>query len=167
MPRLFLALWPPAEVAQALAAAGERKAEACAGRPVAAVRIHLTLVFLGEVAPGRVDAVREAARDAWRGPIGLSIDRCGSFGRAKVAWVAPSRVPDALAQLHSRLEDALRSGGFDLERRAFAPHLTLVRRIRRPAAPAPIEPIAWEADHFRLVETRAEGGGYGEVARWP
>ena len=167
MPRIFLALWPPADVARALAAVGERLAGACGGRPVRADRVHLTLAFLGDVAPERIDAVREAARGAWRGSIGLSIDREGSFRGAKVAWAAPGRTPGALAELQASLEEALRARHFQLERRAFAPHVTLVRRIRRPVATTGMEPIAWEADHFRLVETRPAGGGYGELVRWP
>ena len=56
--RLFFALWPPAETAAALA----RWAKGLEGRAIPAEKIHLTLAFLGGVAPDRA-ANRSAMAD--------------------------------------------------------------------------------------------------------
>ena len=92
---------------------------------------HLTLVFLGDTAVDRVqsavDAVGRAASQV--GPFGLEFDgTVGRFGN-RVLWAGLRPAP-ALNALAAATDEALRMAGFELERRAFAPHLTLARRRR-------------------------------------
>ena len=51
MPRLFFALWPDGPARAVLAGHAARLARLARGRAVPAARLHLTLVFLGAVAP--------------------------------------------------------------------------------------------------------------------
>ena len=110
-------------------------------RWVRPLSVHLTLRFLGEVAP---EADSEA-RDTWRRvaadarPFRLRLGGVGRFpanGRPRVLWVRVEETSpgDALAALAAALEQAARGLGRDAEVRAFRPHLTRARG-RRGARP--------------------------------
>lgn len=166
MQRHFFAIWPDAGAARALERLSLDLARACGGRAVAAERIHLTLVFLGEVEPERIEAVKSAGGAVLGPPFDVALDCVGSFRGARVAW-AGSREPSAeLLALHSRLAAELRARGFALEARPFAPHLTLVRRLGKAVVPTPIEPIEWRARELALVASDLGAGRYSNVAAW-
>jgi 2'-5' RNA ligase len=52
-------------------------------------------------------------------------------------------------ELHSEL----RKGGFQLEDRPFAAHVTLLRKAKRPAAFPALPPVQWPVGEFSLVES--------------
>lgn len=91
--------------------------------------LHLTLSFLGETAPERLNAVRKAMEAVTVSPFRLRIGGIGSFRRegGDIYWAGIER-SDALLRLHKELDAALVRQGFPVERREFRPHLTLVRR---------------------------------------
>jgi len=166
MARLFFALWPDPPARAALAALAEEVAARTGGRAVAADRIHLTLAFLGEVAPAKAGAARAAAAGVAVDEFTLALNGIGAFPRAGVAWAGAEPLPEALAGLQSALAGRLARAGFRLERRAFAAHLTLARRIARPLGPEPIAPIPWCVTDFALVETVPPDGSYRTLERW-
>jgi len=166
MARLFFALWPDAETGAALADLAQRLAQDSGGRPVPAGKIHLTLAFLGEVAPERLPAVLEAATIRARGFEG-AFDQIGSFRRAGVAWAGMANPPRALLGLERKLASRLREAGFALEEREFTPHVTLARRAGRALPRAAIAPIPWPADAFTLVRAETGTGRYSIVESWP
>ncbi len=165
--RLFLALWPDGQLREALATVGASLAQLCAGQPVCAAKLHLTLAFLGEVAAERVEAVRETAREARAEPFELVLDGVGSFRKAKVAWAGASELPASLLLLQSRLERGLRARGFALDERPFAAHVTLVRKIGRAVPPAAMPPIRWRAREHVLVRSETGTGSYSVMEGWP
>jgi 2'-5' RNA ligase len=130
-------------------------------------KIHLTLVFLGEVPVERIAAALEAARDAPFRPFTMAFDRLGGFRRSKVGWAGMSRPPVGLVQLQSRLQGGLQARGFAVEARPFAPHVTLARKVGRPVASVAIEPIEWEARRVALVRTEPGSGKYTTLAQVP
>ena len=166
MPRVFFALWPDEPARAKLAALAGRVADEGGGRPVPAANLHLTLAFLGDVPDDRVGVAKRVASGIGGPAFELALDRLGSFRRAGVSWAGPSCPPGALAHLQSSLERALRSAGFALEERPFAPHLTLARKLVRPGAAAAIDPVAWDVEGFVLVESAREKGAYAQVAGW-
>lgn len=166
MGRHFFALWPDEEAAARLAALARELAPAASGKPVPQSKIHLTLAFLGALPPQRMRAAREAG-DAVRSPaFELAFDRVGCFRAAGVGWAGLHEDNAALAALQSRLAAQLRRRGFELEERRFTPHLTLVRRAGRSIARAPVEPVAWTVDAFRLVRSDLASGQYSTLAEW-
>jgi len=166
VPRLFFALWPDDSARAALAPLAKRVAGEGGGRPVPAPNLHLTLAFLGEVAPDRVEAAKSAASGIRGERFELVLDRVGAFRRAGVGWAGPAQAPRALLDLQSALDSALRAAGFKLEDRPFAPHLTLARKLGRPVAAASIEPVAWLVGRFALVESARDERAYRDVATW-
>ena len=94
-------------------------------------RLHLTLKFLGaqaeEVVPRLSSAMSDVASKhrAFRMRVG-EIGAFPNFRRARVVWMGVDRDP-RLEFLHHDVELACEQLGFELEGRAFRPHLTLAR----------------------------------------
>lgn len=125
MIRAFLGLDLPGEIRSALAV---QQFFLPLPRRVEPELMHLTLVFLGEVAEPALEAAHEAFAALKIAPFPLSLQGLGLFGgtRPKVAWagVAPS---DPLMRLQAKAEQAARGAGLAPEHRRFAPHVTLGR----------------------------------------
>ena len=166
MERLFFAVWPDAQAAKRLAGLARELAEVAGGKPVPAAKVHLTIAFLGSLAPDRAASAREAGAAVRAAPFDLDLDRLGSFRGARVAWAGCDGAPPGLARLHEALGRSLRHRGFEPEERAFAPHVTLVRRIERSVEGRGTETIAWRADALTLVRSEPGSGDYKVVERW-
>ena len=164
--RLFFALWPSEDARAKLAQLAAAAARDTHGKPLPAEKLHVTLAFLGEVAPDRIDAARDAADRISGTGFRLAIDRRGSFHGARVAWAGCSSVPPELERLQSELATALRASGFPLEERRYTPHVTLARRTVRDLVPAAVEPIAWNARQFTLVRSDTGKGTYTVLKDW-
>ena len=154
---MFFALWPEPAAAKALALVGESLAELAGGRPQPTAKIHLTLAFLGSLDEEAAGNAALAAAPIKAAAIGMTIDALGSFRRAKVGWAAPSAPVESLVLLQADLAGRLRSRGFEIEDRAFAPHITLVRKLGKPVPSAPMPAIEWHSHAFTLVETTGDG----------
>ena len=141
-------------------------------------RMHLTLVFLGEVDDRFVDRARQALEGATSGaaPFRARLGGLGAFpspGRARVVWVGMKEGRDALCGLQQRVESALEGAGYRPERRPFSPHLTL-GRLRTPGDVAPACAVDFTSDGFnidRVVMYRSvlapEGPEYTRLAEFP
>jgi len=144
--RLFFALWPPRETALAL----HEWAKGLEGRATPAEKIHLTLAFLGGVEPAKLAA---AAKQVQAGPFDLAVDSAKYVRDNHMVWVGPREMPEGLRALVERLHFALFRAEFILERRAFAAHVTLVRKARKPASIAPLPKVEWPVREFTLVNS--------------
>jgi RNA 2',3'-cyclic 3'-phosphodiesterase len=134
--RLFVALEIPVAVREQLAALmkGLAARETCSPRNkarwVRAENFHVTLKFLGETDPAKLDAI-VAALPAVHSeqPMGLRFRGLGFFPNEKhprVLWVG-IEAPPSLAVLAADIDTHVAKLGFEREKRAFTPHLTLAR----------------------------------------
>jgi len=94
--------------------------------------IHLTLKFLGNIAPESIEEIKPAlARAASQtAPIRIEPAGCGAFPTIKsprVIWVGLGGQISSLAELERRIEAAMIPLGFKPEDRPFKPHLTVGR----------------------------------------
>jgi RNA 2',3'-cyclic 3'-phosphodiesterase len=94
-------------------------------------RLHLTLKFLGEqpeemLAPLSVALSDVAARHRQFSIRLADIGAFPNFRRARVVWMGVESEP-RLELLHHDVEVTCQEIGFELEGRAFRPHLTLAR----------------------------------------
>jgi RNA 2',3'-cyclic 3'-phosphodiesterase len=124
---------------------------------------HLTLKFLGEVDGARIGSVKEAL-DSAAGTVcsfGLKSGKCGFFASRgeKTVWLGING--DGLSALARSVDLELSRLGFEREKRAFTPHITLVRRascdtdiLSRVKAPD----IAASVNSVTLFESRRDGG---------
>ncbi len=165
--RLFFALWPDDELraAIALAARAAARAAGITGKRVHDEKLHMTLLFLGEVDAPAEKKVREAAATVRAAAFDVALDQVGSFYRSKVLWVGARQAPAALTELSQTLRAALDSAAVAFDRKALAPHVTCFRDIRPPLRPAAIEPLPWAVREFSLVHSA--DGQYHVVSQWP
>jgi 2'-5' RNA ligase len=154
--RLFFALWPPRETAEALAAWAVEVQRQTGGRATATQNIHLTLAFLGEADAQKVLAVTGNVTGRRHA---LPIETARYVRRNEMVWVAPSAAPPALAELVASLHSALRAAGFQLEERPFAAHVTLIRKARQPNALPLLPRVEWPVNEFVLVRSRTSPKG--------
>ena len=94
--------------------------------------VHLTLKFLGNVAPELIEDIKPALAGAalQSGPIRIEPKGCGAFPTIKsprVVWVGLGGQINLLAELEQRVEAAMVPLGFKPEDRPFRPHLTVGR----------------------------------------
>lgn len=186
--RLFVACELPSAVRDGLAAI-QRDLQAGGADGLRWVRpegIHITLKFLGEVAAGRLPAIKARLAQAIASPLTIHLRPAavGSFGSRtglRVVWVGLAGDLAALAGVAESVDAAMSGLGFDAERRPFKPHLTLAR-VREDATPhqrarltellARYEPPALPAftvDHIVLMRSRIGPGGavYSRLAAFP
>ncbi len=100
------------------------------GRPEAPA--HLTVLFLGEVAPERATGIAEAFADAVRDhvPFDLELKGVGVFpdpARSRVVWIGVGDGSQELGRLHDALVAACRALALPIDTRPLVPHLTLRR----------------------------------------
>ena len=129
--------------------------------------LHLTLVFLGNVAREKIPQLDVIAGQQSGTAFDLEFGATGYWRHNRLAWAAPHSTPEPLRELVAALEHALRQAGFRLDRRPYAPHMTLIRDAR---APATLPPLAfdWPVRDFALLESvrGAQGPAYRILAQW-
>jgi 2'-5' RNA ligase len=164
--RLFFALWPPAGTARMLGGWARDLQQHTGGRATAEETIHLTLAFLGDADPAKAIA---AARRVQAKAFELPIDTSQYWKHNKIVWVGPRTMPPSLQDLVSQLHHALTEDDFVLENRAFAAHITLLRKASAPQNLPPLPALAWPASEFLLVHSAPTGSGsrYSTVERFP
>jgi 2'-5' RNA ligase len=168
--RTFFALWPDAAARAVLARLAHELAVQAGGKAPAAANVHLTLAFLGEVAPSRVPNLLAmgAAAAATVPPFRLVLDRIGTFRGSGIAWAGASAVPAEMTRLVSWLATALAAGGFVLDPRPFHAHVTLARRCRKRVDVQMAMPIEWPVGRLVLnaSELSSDGPRYREIGTW-
>lgn len=145
--------------------------------------LHLTLAFIGNVAPERKDAIAAALAPAVRRqpPLRLRLEGLGQFpasGRPRSVWVGVSDpAGDRLAGVAGTVRDALAGAAVPFDGKPFRAHVTLgrVAATATPADAAAIRkalrreavPIALSADEVALVQSilSPKGPRYTPVAR--
>lgn len=134
--RLFVALEIPAAVRDNLAAQVKQlrdlSAQVADKRPrwVRSENLHVTLKFIGEVAPAKIDGIRGVLSNIRSSaPVDLQFRGLGFFPDEKhprVLWAGLN--PSAnLSTLAGDIDRAIGTQGIARKTRAFIPHLTLAR----------------------------------------
>ena len=148
----FFAAWPPGATAGAL----EGWARKLEGRVTAAQKIHLTLAFLGRVAPEKASA---AARSIGGRAHALPIEKAQYWKHNRIVWAGPRETPTALAALVEALHAALRRAGYVLEARPYSAHVTLLRSAPPPSELPPLPAVEWPVGEFTLVRSAVSNKG--------
>lgn len=131
-------------------------------RLVSSETLHMTVKFLGDIHPNRLESVTQAAERAVTGlpAINLMAGRIQTFPTHKtprIIFVQVSGQTERLNLLHRRLEEELFILGFPRDARPFSPHLTLGRIKQRQVAPLrfdeSIPSIHWQVNKLTLMES--------------
>lgn len=163
--RLFLALWPETSVRERLAEEGGSLHKLLGGRLTRPETIHLTLVFIGNLARERLPALLERLAVIEAAAFRIVFDRADCWRHNRIAFLSPSAPPAELLDLVGKLEAALAELAIAFDRRPYKAHVTLLRKAGCPMAnPArgrvsdspewgDFKPIMWSAGRFVLVES--------------
>lgn len=175
--RLFVALEIPAGVRDNLAAFIDdmrdlsRQLDEKRARWVRPENLHVTLKFIGAVAPESFEGIRTTlSRVRSTGPVELQLRGLGYFPNEKhprVLWVGLN-APSNLAALASDIDYALETQGIPREKRAFSPHLTMARleppglheNVSAAIAKQSTREFGWfQACEFHLIESKLNPHG--------
>lgn len=168
--RVFFALWPDTAERNHLTAWQAPLKQLCGGRAMHGETLHNTLVFLGEIGMFRLEALQLAAQEMSGESFELCFDTARYWGHNHIVYAAPSLLPQQLAQLVGTLEQSLARHGFKFDKRAYKPHVTLLRNARWTDAPLPeMLPVRWQIKDFALVRSAPQDGSasYRVLARFP
>lgn len=185
--RLFVALEIPAAVRDNLAAQVKQlrdlSAQVADKRPrwVRSENLHVTLKFIGEVAPAKIDGIRGVLSNIRSSaPVDLQFRGLGFFPDEKhprVLWAGLN--PSAnLSSLAGDIDRAIGTLGIARETRAFMPHLTLAR-LELPGLHEKLRAAiqknsecefgSFQAREFHLIESKLKSTGaeYTSLASFP
>ena len=160
--RLFFALWPDDTQRERLLGAIRDVSPPSGGRAVPAGNLHVTLAFLGNVAPERVPDLRAVAEASVWPDTCLVFDRLSWWPKARLLCVEAQSLPASVAEAVQAFHEDLRLKGFSIERRPFRAHVTVARNVASsPVDPRgqPIPPISWPVREVVLVASTPTPGG--------
>ena len=177
MPRLFVALPVPEEIADDLAALQSGVPDA---RWVLPENFHVTLCFAGEVQGAIMRDLEEELSDIAGPRFAVTLAGVEQFssGKQPRALVATVERSDRLQWLHQKVSTVARNCGIEIERRKFRPHVTLARFpngaetghhiAQFMASFSTFRAGPWIADRFALYSSRQGGSGriYTEKAAY-
>jgi 2'-5' RNA ligase len=138
--RLFIAVSVPIDLLETLGrAVSDLKSALPDGRWARVENQHVTLKFLGSSPVVTVAEIESAIGDAAQthGPAQLRLTHLGSFPsnrKARVLWVGLQDDEGLLSALARDLDERMKSLGYEPEKRAYTPHLT----VARWRAPVPV-----------------------------
>ena len=172
MKRLFLAVMLPLVQQHALAARLDAffSDAPMPGRKVRPEQWHITLRFVGELAPYQQDRLLFALSEPDKlngGPFSVSLDGLGAFPEprlASVLWAGVDAGSAELAGLSGEINHRLEDIGIAPEGRPFVPHVSLSHlRPRRDVwgwvEEVPAFQVRWTVNHIALVESVPEAAG--------
>jgi RNA 2',3'-cyclic 3'-phosphodiesterase len=185
--RLFVALEIPAAVRDNLAAQIKELRDLSVQvadkrtRWVRPENLHVTLKFIGEVSPAKLEGIRGALSTIRSNePVELNFRGLGFFpneNHARVLWAGVNASAN-LPALAGDIDGALETQGITRERRAFTPHLTLAR-IEPPGLHEKLRATiqksgerefgSFQTREFHLIESKLKPSGaeYTTLASYP
>jgi 2'-5' RNA ligase len=160
--RLFIGAPVPETFACELAHAA-RHIEIGGARWTPPENMHLTLVFLGEVAEPRIPAIVTAMSDVDTTPFAAKITGLGAFERAGVLFAEVEPVL-RLLRLQAQVAERMAAYGLTLEPRPYHPHITLARsrspvHLRREALAASQLKRSFRLESVNLYRSRPTPSG--------
>ena len=167
--RLFFACWPDAVLQEQLSQLGRQLQRQCGGKPSRRENLHLTLVFLGDIASTDLPRLQQLAASIQNAPFNLELTQLGGWIEAGIGWLRPDDTPPALTQLVTQLNQLLRDAGFKTEKRRYQPHITLLRKQTHAYGQRLAAPLSWPVQDFCLVASSLDhhGPSYRIIDSWP
>ena len=172
---LFFAVFPDMRTATGIAKLAQQLCSETRSKskPLAANRLHVTLLHLGNFAgglpPARVDAAMNAAASISMEPFSVEFDSAVSFAikpRPGPLVLGGGEGVIGLHALHDALGLALQNAGFgDRAVSPYTPHVTLAYGMP-PIATRPVEAVSWNVREFALVHSLLGRTRHVVLARW-
>ena len=126
--RAFIAVDIPSEIKAGIAdASKELSSEGI--KAVGNEQLHITLFFLGYLDEKQLEETKKALDRIQERQFGIDLKGIGTFGN-RVVFVNITKGAEELNAVYSGLFEAIAALGARMERREFAPHLTIARLKR-------------------------------------
>ena len=168
MKRLFFAVVPPPGVLRQLSRL-EIPTAASYGRAVPENKLHITVLFMAEVAPGMIPRLLAIASAMPVPGETVSFDKLEYWRQSGCLVLAASSVAASLRLWQQELAGKVAKMGIALSANSWQPHITLRREVRRKprfTLATPVEcPLrqcslfASEAGSYRLLDGSPGGNG--------
>ena len=167
--RVFFAIKPDDAALKQLSHLAKQLASSCGGQNTKQANIHLTLVFLGELAIDRLDALRAAAKCVTATTFNLSFDEIHHWKHNQIIYASMSKCAPELLALVDNLRTTLSTSGFHFDSRVYKPHITLVRKAKSvQVLPDLVSPVSWLVADWLLIQSKQTDHGlkYASLDRW-
>jgi 2'-5' RNA ligase len=119
--------------------------------------LHLTLAFIGECSPKKLDKIETILETVTFEPFDIAVERLGTFSRGTLWW-AGLREDKPLMDLQYEIVFKFAHCGFEMDGRKYNPHITLGREVVTDAAPWRIEPFGETVSKLDLMKSERIGG---------
>jgi len=140
-----------------LALRDELRSRSTRGNFTAPENLHLTLAFIGEVSPNKVEKIEAILETVTFEPFEAAINRLGSFSRGTL-WYAGLREDRTLMMLQREITHKLALCGFEMDGRKYSPHITLGREVLTDAEPWQVKPFGETVTSIELMKSERIGG---------
>ncbi len=104
------------------------KIKHCQGKVVKKENLHLTLVFLGEIAQTKIDQIIHVLKKVNSVPFILTANKTNILKDILVLEINKTK---ELIDLQAKLEKEILSSGFLIDSRLYYPHVSLVRKYQK------------------------------------
>jgi len=167
--RCFLALTPCAETCLAIDT-WQRQHWPISGRAVPLKNLHVTITFLGDLQDQHIERIDEAMQSQQNAAFDVLFDDPGYWPDTAIQWLGCTQVPAQLNTLTKRCRHIANRVNLKVDKRPFAPHITLARRVLVPP-PAPLSrpSFGWRAESIELFQSIMGAGkvSYQPLISWP
>jgi 2'-5' RNA ligase len=151
--RLFIAINFNTETCERLIALREElRLRSHSGRFSLDDNLHLTLAFIGEVSPKKVEKIETVMETVAFEPFTATAERVGTFSHGTLWWVG-LREDKPLMDLQHEVEHKLALCGFEMDGRSYNPHITLGREVVTDSKPWQIEPFGETVSTIDLMKS--------------
>lgn len=166
--KVFFALWPSPTLRRSLHAVALQYQKQYGGRAMRMETLHLTLLFLGTLERARIARLQELVDTFGFAAFTFSLQQVACWQHNRIAYATSCDEVVPLQSLSQNLRILTEHAGAGFDRRAFTPHVTLLRRVATLAEPQPIRLPEWRVEAFSLVEslTDEQGVRYRNLRTW-
>jgi 2'-5' RNA ligase len=167
--RLFFAVVPDSTLRARIAAAAESLPLESEARLVPRTNYHMTLAFVGEVAPSQVPLLRQIGGAQRTAAFSLRADAYEYWPKPEVIVAAARTIPSELEQLWQQLHRDLAGHRWALDPKRLRPHVTLARKVSQAPVLQAMSPFDWLVRDFSLMRSDTSGiqSAYTVVDTWP
>lgn len=166
--RVFFAIFPNKFVQDQLTHQTGILESTCGGRKVKSQHMHLTLLFLGNVSAHRIETLQQAVKNILAEKFELSLEEIRCWKQSQIVYIQAKRFPAELFSLVNSLKSVLSEAGFSFDKRAYKPHITLIRKATHQARIDLTKPIKWHVNQWFLVQSKQTDYGidYIPLSQW-
>jgi 2'-5' RNA ligase len=152
--RVFFAVFPDKFARTQLTHQAEQLVLMCGGNPVRAQQIHLTLLFLGNIAAHRIGVLQQSMKNIAVKKFEFQLEEICYWRKNRIVYGQAKQFPAELFILVDSLRTTLSEAGLLIERNIYKPHVTLVRQAAYPTSINLDTPIIWHVSKWFLMQSK-------------